>query len=123
MRSFRVDHIRELVVLDETFKPPAAFNIQAYLATEPQPPSQVLARLRFLAEGEQVAHSLATIWSELEAQPDGSLVVSLAAPGLEYAAQFVLSFGPLVAVLEPNELRRLVIERASAMLARYQNEY
>jgi len=122
MRSFRVDRIRELVVVDETFKPPADFNIQTYLATEPQPPSQVLARLRFLAEGAQVAHSLATIWSELEAQPDGSVVVSLAAPDLEYAAQFVLSFGPLVVVLGPDELRRLVIERASDMLTRYKNE-
>jgi predicted DNA-binding transcriptional regulator YafY len=123
MRSFRVDRIRELALSAETFKPPADFNIQAYLATEPQPPSQVQAWLHFLAEGAQVAHSLATIWSELEAQPDGSVVVSLAAPGLEYAAQFVLSFGPLAAVLEPDELRRLVIERASDMLARYQNEY
>jgi len=119
MRSFRVDRIRQLTVLDETFQTPADFNIQAYLAAEPQPPSQVRARLHFCAEGAQVAHSLATMWSELEAQADGSVVVSLAAPDLEYAAQFVMSFGPLVVVLGPDELRRLVIESASAMLAKY----
>ena len=119
LRSFRIDRIRELAVLTELFAPPTDFNIQAYLAAEPHPPSQVQARLQFSAEGALVAHSLAVMWSELKLQPDGSVEVSMAAPDLEYAAQFVLSFGPLVVVLAPDELRSLVIERASAILERY----
>jgi predicted DNA-binding transcriptional regulator YafY len=122
LRSFRIDRIRQLAVLAETFDPPADFDIQAYLAAEPRPPTQVQVRLKFFAEGALVAHSLAVMWSELEPQADGSVAVSMATPDLEYAAQFVMSFGPLVVVLDPDELRQMVIERAGAMIARYKGE-
>jgi hypothetical protein len=35
IRSFRVDRILDLVVLDQTVEEPTDFDLQAYLATEP----------------------------------------------------------------------------------------
>jgi predicted DNA-binding transcriptional regulator YafY len=41
---------------------------------------------------------------------------------LEYAARMASSFGPQVIVLEPEELRCLVRERARAIAARYEEQ-
>ncbi len=56
----------------------------------------------------------------MEEQPDGSVVVTFARPNLEMAARAVLGYGPQVVVLEPEELRRLVSERAHAVAALYE---
>ena len=66
-----------------------------------------------LARGDDV------YWDALEEQPDGSAIVSLTAFDLEYPARLALSFGPDVEALEPEELRRLVGERARAIAEKY----
>src|SRR5512135_2003245 len=54
-RSFRVDRILELVVLDETFEIPADFDIHTYLASNPTEQRLVTVRLRFKPEFKQLA--------------------------------------------------------------------
>jgi predicted DNA-binding transcriptional regulator YafY len=122
VRSFRVDRIQKLELLEVNFQAPAGFNIQAYLASEPlaQPPLQV--RLRFAPPGAWVARGQAIYWSSLEEQPDGSLLVTFLAYDMEYAAATALSYGALVQVLEPESLRRLVVQRARAITELYLEE-
>lgn len=124
VRSFRVDRIHNLEMLEATFQAPADFNIQAYLAADRQENAQpqLQVRLRFAPPGVEVARSQAIYWSSQEDQPDGGLVVTFPAFDMEYAAATALSYGALVEVLEPPSLRRLVAERARAVAAMYSND-
>ena len=117
VRLFRVDRIQNLEMLEAVFQAPADFNIQAYLAAEPQTQFQV--RMRFAPQGVDVARSQAVSWSSLEDQPDGGLEVTFPSYDMEYAAATALSYGPLVQVLEPDSLCRLVAERARAVAGLY----
>ena len=47
-RSFRVDRIKELTILDSTFTLPEKFDIQQYLDTEPHTQHDLNIRLQFL---------------------------------------------------------------------------
>ena len=110
LRTFRVDRILDLAVLDESFQPPSDFDLRAYLETEPQP--QMNIRLRFGPEGAGIALDNRPYWDSFEEQSDGSVEVTVAVPDLNLAASIVLSYGGLAVVKEPPELRDLVHEWA-----------
>jgi predicted DNA-binding transcriptional regulator YafY len=76
VRTFRVDRIAELILLDQAFEVPADFDIHEY-------------------------------------------VVTFSAADLEWPARVALGYGPHAIVLEPEELRHLVGERARAIAAQY----
>lgn len=122
IRSFRVDRIIELTLLDEAFNVPDDFDIQAYLATEPHAQPRVHIRMRFAPEGALSALDDRAMWDTVNEQTDGSVVVTFAVPNLEAAARMVLSYVPHAVVLEPDELRALVSERARAVVAQYVSE-
>jgi predicted DNA-binding transcriptional regulator YafY len=119
VRTFRVDRIVELTLLDEIFDVPADFDIQAYLATEPQVQPRVQVRLRFAPEAALRALDDRAFWNTADEHPDGSVIVAFAVPKLEAAVRIVLSYGPSATVLEPDELRALVSERARAIASQY----
>jgi predicted DNA-binding transcriptional regulator YafY len=119
IRTFRVDRIIELTLLDQTFDVPADFDIQECLAAEPYTQPQVQVRMRFAPEAALMALDDRALWDTVEEQPDGTVVVTFAVPSLEWAARVALSYGPEVLVLEPDELRCLASERARAIAAQY----
>lgn len=121
-RTFRVDRIVELSLLDANYKPPTAFDLQAYLASEPQAQPQVTARLHFTAEAAHIVTQGQAYWETVETQPDGSLVVVFPAPNLEWAASTALAYGPVVEVLAPTELRRMVQDWAAAVNKLYDRD-
>jgi predicted DNA-binding transcriptional regulator YafY len=51
--------------------------------------------------------------------PDGSLEIAFRVAGLAEIKRWVLSFGPVCQVLEPEELREMVRKDLSRNLARY----
>jgi predicted DNA-binding transcriptional regulator YafY len=53
LRTFRVDRILDLVVLDQTFQTPPDFDLRAYLEIETQPQANI--RLRFGPEEASLA--------------------------------------------------------------------
>lgn len=118
MRSFRVDRMLELALLEQTFEVPADFDLQAYVASEPYFQHRVLVRLYFAPEAALQALDNQTQWDSLEEQPDGSIIVTSTIPELEVAASIVMNYGYLAVVLEPEALRELVRERARAIAAR-----
>jgi predicted DNA-binding transcriptional regulator YafY len=118
-RSFRVDRIIELALLDETFNVPDDFDVQAYLAAEPHVQTAIRVRLRFAPEGALAALDDRAMWDSVDEQADGAVVVTFGVPNLEAAARMVLSYAPHAVVLEPDELRHKVHEWARAIAAQY----
>jgi len=119
IRSFRVDRILELELLDQTFEVPADFDLKAYVAAEPFFQRGVRVRLHFAPEPALVALDNRASWDSLEEQQDGSIIVAFATHDLEGAAKTVLRYGYQATILEPEELRDVLLERARAIIARY----
>jgi predicted DNA-binding transcriptional regulator YafY len=119
MRSFRLDRILEVNILVETFKIPESFDIQQYLAREFQPQPQLLMRLRFSSQAALVALDNRSLWESLEEGADGSVTVTTLTPDIMWGTSMALSFGPIVEVLEPDEIRLSVQEWAQGVLEHY----
>jgi predicted DNA-binding transcriptional regulator YafY len=119
IRSFRIDRIVELMLLEQTFDRPEDLDLQRYLATEPHIQPRIRAHLRFAPEAALLAWDDRSLWESMEEQSDGSVIVAYSTPSLDWAARTALSYGPRVRVLEPEELRQLVRERACAIAAQY----
>lgn len=122
IRTFRVDRIAEITLLDTIFARSSGFSLQIYLKNETQAQPQVIARLRF---EPAFAHLLAgnhAYWETVESRPDGSVEVTFSAPTLEWAASTALAYGPAVEVLEPAELRVIVAEWLEATRRKYHHE-
>jgi predicted DNA-binding transcriptional regulator YafY len=119
VRTFRLDRIQELTLLDTRFTPPADFDLAAYLENDRQLQAAVRVRMRFATWMKQAALDNRHYWETLEEQPDGSVLVSYAAPNVEWAASTALAYGPGVCVLEPAEVRRAVADWAAAIAAQY----
>ena len=118
-RTFRLDRLVELELLDQTFAEPIDFDLRAYLATDPFFQPTVRTRLRFEPDAAVVALNNRAYWETLEEQPDGAVVVTFAAPDLEAAAGMVLRIGFPAAIVEPEGLRDLVRTQARAIAAHF----
>jgi predicted DNA-binding transcriptional regulator YafY len=119
LRSFRLDRIVELTLLDKTFQTPADFDIRAFLAQAFESETKVQLRMRFAPQAAHVARDLGATWDALEEQADKSVIVTLTMPDLQWAASTALGFGPIVTVLEPEELRQTVRAWANAIVTQY----
>jgi predicted DNA-binding transcriptional regulator YafY len=118
MRTFRIDRILELTLLDQTFTIPADFDLEAYVANEPYLQNRVQVRLHFDPEAALQALNNQTQWDAVEVQPDGSMVATFAIADIEAAANIVMAYGYRAKVLAPEELRVVVYERARTIAAR-----
>jgi predicted DNA-binding transcriptional regulator YafY len=121
-RTFRVDRIQKLSILDQSFQLPKDFDIHNYLESEFKEQPIVRARLRFTAEALYIATSNRLIWESMQENPDGSADVILTGPGLPWLASMALSFANLVTVLEPPELRDMVRDWAQATTNLYPSQ-
>jgi len=119
LRTFRVDRIQNLELLHQSFPPPDDFDVHAYLESEFADQPVVHAKLRFTGAGAHIATSNRSIWDSLTENPDGSVDVILSAPDTPWLASMAMSFGTLVTVLEPPELREMVREWAGAVVELY----
>jgi predicted DNA-binding transcriptional regulator YafY len=112
MRDFRIDRIRELKILDETFERDPSFDARTYLDK------------RFQNEGGDRLYMVA-IWFDAESAPfirerqwhssqvieeqaDNSLILRMVVEGLNDSKRWVLGYGKGAKVLEPPELVDLV---------------
>ena len=118
-RSFRVDRINELILLSAPFTIPDDFEVHDYLAAEPVPRMEIHITMRFQPEGVFLAEYGRSYWDSMETQPDGSLIVTFGAQDVNYAASTIMSYGPLVEVLEPADLRETLREWATAVVKQY----
>ncbi len=120
MRSFRVDRIVELALLEQTFQLSQDFDVRDYVADEPHMQPRIQVRMRFAPQAAPLAWDDRALWEALDEQPDGSVVVDFAVPNLETAARTALASAPHATVLEPEELRILLRERARTIAVQYE---
>jgi len=118
-RAFRLDRIGELALLDKTFQMPANFNAQEFLARGFEAENKIEMRWRFAPEGAWLAQDSRAYWDSFAEQSDGSIIITASMPDLMWAAAMTLSYGPVVTVLAPDELRRIVREWARAIALQY----
>jgi predicted DNA-binding transcriptional regulator YafY len=118
-RTFRVDRIQELVVLDQGFEIPAGFDIHSYLEQEQSARPGFPVTLRFEPQVATMAREYAIGWDSVDELGDGSLVVTMNAPDVMWAASNALAYGPAVTVIAPEEVRRTVVEWAQAVVEMY----
>ncbi|NHZ71720.1 MAG: WYL domain-containing protein [Aquificales bacterium] len=118
-RSFRVDRIDKLILLGEPFSIPDDFEVHDYLATEPAPHTEIQITMRFRPEGVFLAEYGRSYWQRMAPQADGSLIVTFGAQDMNYAGSTIMSYGPLVEVLEPEDLREMLREWATAVAEQY----
>ncbi|MCB0212395.1 MAG: YafY family transcriptional regulator [Anaerolineae bacterium] len=119
IRIFRVDRILEITLLNQTFEVPTDFDMDTYLADQPFFQEHATVRLAFAPDAALVARDNQAYWDSFEEQPDGSIVVTLTAPNLDRAASIILAHVSMAEILEPKELRDVVLERARAIVKRY----
>jgi predicted DNA-binding transcriptional regulator YafY len=119
VRTFRVDRISEVTLLENSFVKPIDFDLQDYLQSEMQSQPQIVARLKFDAVSANIVSGNQSYWQSVEPQADGSVEVTLFSPTLEWAASTVLMYGPAVEVLEPPALRAMVAEWLEVTIQKY----
>ncbi|MDL1910245.1 YafY family transcriptional regulator [Chloroflexi bacterium CFX6] len=122
VRTFRVDRISEVALLDTTFASSPDFDLRAHLQNESQAQTLIAARLRFEAEFAHIVAGNHSYWEAVETKPDGAVVVTFLSPTLEWAASTALAYGPAVEVLEPPELRIMVAEWLAATARKYERQ-
>jgi predicted DNA-binding transcriptional regulator YafY len=122
VRTFRVDRISEITVLDEAFTTSANFELQSYLQNEFRAQPSILARLRFEPAMVHLVAWNRSYWDTVQQNADGSVEVSLSVPTLEWAASTALAYGPAVEALEPPELRVMVKDWLEATGKKYVEE-
>lgn len=118
-RTFRLDRLSGLDLLDETFDELPDFNIREYVAHDPFFQPQVQVRLRYGPEAALTALNNRSYWETLEEQADGSVEVTFAAPDLDAAAGAVIQVGFPAIILEPATLRERVYTQAKAIADHY----
>lgn len=118
-RTFRVDRISEIALMDKTFNISSDFDLQSHLKKEYQSQPQFKARLRFERDFANLVTGNQSYWETVETQSDGSVKVTFSAPTLEWAASTTLAYGPAAEVLEPPELRLMVTEWIEATARKY----
>lgn len=116
VRSFKLNQIKELNILDKCFTKDKTFDISEHLgrAWSMTPEGQLYnIKLRFLPE---VAHSVAEVqWHSTQTvafQDDGSAIIEFRVDGLNEITWWILSYGDRVQVLAPKALRQKVIQIA-----------
>jgi predicted DNA-binding transcriptional regulator YafY len=119
IRSFRLDRIDDLRVLDKTFAMPDDFDVRAQMAKGFESQSSIMMRMRFSPLAANVDQQNRAYWDKLEEQPDGSVIVTMTMPDLMWGAATAMAYGPIVVVLEPPELRAMVRDWATAVAAQY----
>lgn len=125
IRHWKVDRIENAEVTEFPFPRPKDFDLQEHLRGSFgvfQGKGEVRVKVRFspvvaryVCEGEW--HATQT----LSAQKDGSVVAEFELSNTEEIKRWILSFGQHAEVLEPEELRKSVLQEVEAIAHAYQN--
>lgn len=120
VRTFKIERIEEAKLLDEKYDIPADFDANEYLGSSWGITAYGEAetiRLKFSPEIARIAQE--TLWhpSQItQMRPDGSAIVTMNLPITVELESFILGWGEKVEVLEPEKLRRRILETARAII-------
>ena len=124
VRTFNVGRITKIEPLEDSYEIPRGFSLSRYLRNawhlvpEPGPDRKVVVRFSKL-----VAQNVAEVaWhktQQLHFNDDGSLDYHVTVSGLTEMSWWILGYGDQAEVLAPDELRRMIAEKAGRMLEIY----
>ena len=126
VRDFRVDRIRSLSVLTETFEVHESFDRKAHFARMFQ--HEVGHEVRAIAiwfEARSAPYIRERRWHPsqvLEEHPDGAVTLRMQVPGLNEVKRWVLFYGAGARVLEPPELVEMVKDELAGMNQFYRED-
>lgn len=110
-RDFRVDRMRDLTVLDESFRPRPEFSLSAFLAAAMPAPG---LRAEVFFKADCVDRARRDWWPGIESEvlADGGAVLTLRALDWEHLASWLLSFGRGATVVTPPSLVSFLVDLA-----------
>jgi len=127
VRTFNVNRLTQLEMLDDTYEIPQRFSLERYLRNawhlipEPGDDQEVLVRFQ-----PRVARNVGEIlWHKtqrLEWQSDGCLDFRVTVSGLQEISWWILGYGDEAEALEPAPLRALIAQHVRNLAAKYQVE-
>jgi predicted DNA-binding transcriptional regulator YafY len=113
VRNFRLERISSLELLPAHFSRPPGFVIE-----RPRQERAITARVLVDADAAPWVREGPTYFvSRFEDQPDGSVVLTMQMRRMDEALPWLLGWGRHLTVLEPPELRELILAEARGMLA------
>jgi predicted DNA-binding transcriptional regulator YafY len=121
MRSFRVDRIRGADELPTRFERPLEFDLERYWSETAAKFARTTPEYRVTLRAAVEALEFVTMYwtAEVLERDDAFATVCVAFPGPEIAAVQVLGWGANVTIVEPQELRDLIVTRAREAIERY----
>ncbi len=122
MRVFVLDRIRKLRETEESFEIPDSFDLQEFIGDSFRVMRGETHLIRIRISPDWARYVGERIWHESQRTvelPGGGLEISFRAAGLEEIRGWVLSLGPEAEVLEPRELRKMMIESLDKTRAAY----
>lgn len=124
VRTFNVGRLRNVELLDETYRVPRGFSLDRYMRNawhmipEPGPDHEVLIRFQ-----PKVAGNVAEVrWhktQQIQFNEDGTLDFQAKVSGLNEISWWVLGYGDQAEVIRPVALRDILREHFENLLARY----
>jgi predicted DNA-binding transcriptional regulator YafY len=131
VRTFKLERIESLQLLDEDYTVPEDFDANQYLDSalgitiysDGETIEQRTTKLKFSPEIARIAEE--TMWhpSQItQRQPDGSVIVTMNLSLTVELLSFILGWGEKVEVMEPKELRQEILETARGMVKIYQKK-
>lgn len=118
VRNFRLDSIRSMHVLFETFTPPKGFDLGEFVKESGgSEPRKIV--IRFDADVYRWARRSIPAEIDDEEESVGCVRVTFYFENLEYVAQWLIRWGTGAFVEEPDRLQQLVAEEARSTAAQY----
>lgn len=124
LRTFSLDRIHKMTVLEEGFKVPKKLDIDEYLKSAFRvmtgDPQNVVVRV-----ASRAAHVVRErIWhatQKIEDHPDGSVTLSIKVPINFEIISWILGFGAAAEVIEPSSLRDRILSEHEKAAMNYEN--
>jgi len=124
-RTFKIERVLSIKVLASRFQVDRAFNLQSYFGNAwsmIRGDKRFLVRIRF---SPKVAGNVDEInWHRTQRthfEEDGSLLFEVEVDGVDEIAWWVLGYGDQAEVLEPPELREIIVRRVRRLIERYES--
>lgn len=122
VRTFRVNRFREVVLRPERFTVPGDFSMADYFGGSWGAFRDKSVRIRVKFDKEVARFFKETKYhptQKITTQPDGSIIFEAEAGGFDEISSWILSWGEFAEVLEPKELREMVMERTRGTIEKY----
>ncbi|MFQ5491007.1 MAG: helix-turn-helix transcriptional regulator [Phycisphaerae bacterium] len=123
VRTFKLERMLETNVLEETYEMDQDFNLDEYFGNAWQMIRGTRTFHVVIRFSQMVAGNVEEVFwhktQRLTRRPDGSLIFEADVDGAHEIAWWVLGYGKEAMVIEPPELRNIIIEHVASLANRY----